>query len=71
MADIVKKLMQNLLDEVQKFYAPWPVIGFNGFSGINDLVDDILENEDISEVLLEKISRVLGGRWMRRGDHRR
>lgn len=70
MAGIVKKLMQNLLDEVQKLYVPWPVIGFDKFSGIHNLVNDILENEDISEVLLEKISRVLGRRWMRRGDHR-
>lgn len=70
MADITKKLMQNLLDEMQKLYAPDPVIGVDKFSGINDLINDILENEDISEVLLEKIGRVLGRRWMRRGDHR-
>jgi hypothetical protein len=69
-ADVTKKLMQNILDELQKMYAPDPVIVFDKVSGIHNLVNDILENEDISEVLLEKISRVLGRRWMRRGDHR-
>jgi hypothetical protein len=68
MADITKKLMQNILDELQKIYTPYPVIGVDRFSGIQDLVNDILENEDISEVLLEKIGRVLGRRWMRRRD---
>jgi glutamine amidotransferase PdxT len=33
--------------------------------GIRDLANKILENEDISEDLLEEISRSLGGRWMR------
>jgi len=67
-ADITKTLMKHFLDEVQKLCSPWPVMGLNENSGIHDLVNDILENEDISEILLEKIGKVLGKRWMKWGN---
>lgn len=65
-ADITRKLMQHLLDELQKFYIPrpWPIIGLYKISSIYGLVDEILEAENISEELLKKIGKVLGRRWI-------
>lgn len=65
-----KTLIDTLKDRWKKYSKRESLFDNSSISvcpgSIRDLTNKILENEDISEDLLGEISRLLGGRWMRR-----